>query len=425
MSTQSSSVCLPRGVTDRLHGTATRIRCIEETVLETSAHWGYQLVFPARLEFEDVVALGGGRELVGKAFRFDDWESGRMMTVPPDLTPQLARVSATRMHSLPYPHRLSYSGVALRHTESQSGQQREILQAGAELIGSPSPVADAEMLLIVIQLAEKLGLKNFTINIGHAGICKGVLAALGLSENSAVMDAISLKDKTGIQQYIESSACPDADTKQLLALTRLFGGSETLAKARSLSWNPTTQSALDNLQRIIETLLASGVNIAKYLTFDLGETRGLDYHTGITFEGFTPEIGEALFSGGRYDTLMQNYGVDMPATGFTCNVGAVAKVLDLQQGLMQKPAPHIVVLGLDAMYLKLSQQLRDRNLSAVSLEADSYQQGLAYAQAHGIPFVIHPTSDGGFDLIKCSDMHKQHFRDDKSLETIVTIVRNG
>ena len=94
-------------------------------------------------------AMGG--ELREKMFRFDDRQTGRLLAIPPDITPQIARIVATRMHGYPLPHRICYNGRVLRHAEVQSGRSREIFQSGVELIGLSSPEADAEMVAMAVE----------------------------------------------------------------------------------------------------------------------------------------------------------------------------------------------------------------------------------------------------------------------------------
>lgn len=400
---------IPRGVSDKLLNKTLRIKLIESQVLKLAKSWGYQLVIAAPLEFEDVLAIGAGRDLAGRSFRFDNWEDGRMIAIPPDITPQMSRISATKLRQLPYPHRLSYSGTVLRHSEVQSGQQREVIQSGVELIGSSSPEADAEILFMAISLGKAFGLKNFTINIGHVGVCKGVLSYLNLpkDDEDIVKASISLKDTKSIQQYISLNKCKPDLAEQLTILTRLFGGVEVLDKALELSWNPVTQQALNDLRHIMQSLEAYDSNIGEYVTFDLGDTRGLDYHTGITFECFAEEAGEALFAGGRYDTLMKGYGVDMPATGLTCNIGAVAKALDVQQGELDAPAAEVLAVGDSAALKELVQQLRQLGISVVTVfEAWARDQYVAYAMAHNIKYFLVDTAGGKQTLVRCSDLQE-------------------
>lgn len=390
--------CLPRGVIDKIGLKAVTQKNIEAVILQTLSERGYQLILPASIEFEDIIALGIGDNLIGSSFRFDDWETGRMLVIPPDITPQIARISSTRLKNISYPHRLSYSGSVLRHSERQSGRGREIYQAGAEIIGGASINYDIEILLIVVKLAEKLGLENFTINIGHMGICQGVLneCCVSLSDYNNLKKAIALKDKTIIRSIVDSINISDAIANQLMALTRMFGGIEILDFALAHHWNDQTQKALENLKAILNALSNAGVDVERYCNFDLGDIRGLGYHTGITFEGFTQNSGDALFSGGRYDTLMSKYGAAMPATGFTCDVTGVATILSFKdRGVLC--STDLALMGNLSTNHSLADEVRRSGLSVVVEPSDwPYSEAIKYAHEHNISFILYP-----IDLQKC------------------------
>jgi ATP phosphoribosyltransferase regulatory subunit len=121
-----------------------------------------------------------GDELKGKTFRFDDRQTGKLLVIPPDITPQVARIVATRMHGYPLPHRLYYNGRVLRHAEIQSGRSREIFQSGVELIGLDSPEADAEMVAMAVEVLKGLGFHDFKVDIGQVEFFRGIMSASGI-----------------------------------------------------------------------------------------------------------------------------------------------------------------------------------------------------------------------------------------------------
>ena len=154
---------LPKGVADFLPEKADKIGYIEGKIRRVFELWGFRRIITPLLEFHDVMALGMGDDLRERTFRFDDRQTGRLLTIPPDITPQVARIVATRMQGYPLPHRLYYSGRVLRHTEIQSGRSREIFQAGVELMGLDSPEADAEMVAMAVEALQGLGLTTSVV----------------------------------------------------------------------------------------------------------------------------------------------------------------------------------------------------------------------------------------------------------------------
>jgi len=157
---------LPTGVKDFLPVKAAKIEYLQATLRGVFARWGFRPVIPAPLEDLAVLELGLGGELREKTFRFDDRQSGRLVAFPPDITPQVARIAATRLHDLPLPYRLCYSGRVLRHAEQRLGKEREIWQSGVELIGLESPEADAEMIAMAVEGLLAVSAQEFTIDIG-------------------------------------------------------------------------------------------------------------------------------------------------------------------------------------------------------------------------------------------------------------------
>ncbi len=323
---------LPKGVRDFLPLKAAKAEYLLSQLQQVYSAWGFRPVITPQLEYLDVLERGMGEELRERVFRFDDRQSGRLLAFPPDLTPQIARIAATRMNEMPLPLRLSYSGRVLRHTEQQAGKDRDIFQSGVEMIGLDSPEADAEMIAMAIEALTAVGAEKFTVDIGQVEFFRGVMDGLPLDRKTAcqVADAILRKDSSELKLLLQQTSLPDSACDEILALPRLYGGREVIDRAAGAVGNDRSKKALDSLAQVLDVLEVYGV--LDHVTIDLGELRGLNYHTGVTFQGFLSGVGRAVCSGGRYNNLMANYGVDAPATGFTFSLlhllFALDKVLD-------------------------------------------------------------------------------------------------
>jgi ATP phosphoribosyltransferase regulatory subunit len=189
---------LPRGVKDFLPAKAAKIAYLKHTLEQVFARWAFRPILPPSLEYLEVLERGLGEGLRHRTFRFDDRQNGQLVAFTPDMTPQVARIVATRMNKAPLPLRLCYSGRVLRHTEQQAGKDREIYQSGVELIGLASPEADAEMVAMAVEGLQALGAGEFTIDIGQVEFFRGVMADLPLNhaQARAVQDAIARKDSS-------------------------------------------------------------------------------------------------------------------------------------------------------------------------------------------------------------------------------------
>jgi len=356
---------LPKGVKDFLPLKAAKADYLQQQLRQVFDAWGFRPVITPQLEYLDVLEHGLGEGLRDRAFRFDDRQSGRLVAFPPDMTPQIARIAATRMRERPLPLRLCYSGRVLRHTEQQMGKDRDIFQTGVELIGLDSPEADAEMIAMAVEALQAVGAKEFTIDIGQVDFFRGVLDGLSLAGRQAdlVADAILRKDSSELQALLNDTDLDASAREEVLALPRLFGGREVLERAEKVVRNERSRNALDNLAQVLDVLEVYGV--LDHVTVDLGELRGLNYHTGITFQGFLPGIGRAVCSGGRYNNLTGKYGFDAPATGFTFSLLHLLFALDRDLDQQVRPTTDLLVYA-------TSEQLRPAQQLARKLRQQGY-----------------------------------------------------
>jgi ATP phosphoribosyltransferase regulatory subunit len=386
--TENIEAPLPKGVTDFLPEKAAKIGYIEEKIRKVFELWGFRRLITPLLEFQDVLALGMGEELREKTFRFDDRQSGKLLVIPPDITPQVARIVATRMHNYPLPHRLYYNGRILRHAEIQSGRSREIFQAGVELIGLDSPEADAEMIAMAVEVMKGLGFDDFKVDIGQVEYFRGIMAASGIGQNDRLQlqEAIGKKDASAVVTILERTNLPDSAKEEIAALPRLFGGREVLADAGRVAVNDRSRKALDNTAQVLDILDIYGVS--DYLTIDLGEIRGLDYYTGITFEGFVAGLGEEVCGGGRYDNLTAKYGYPAPATGFAFNILALLTALEKRPDVEASKTRDFLIFNLKEdrrEALEIAKSLRDRGYTvARDIIRRDFDNSLAYAKRMNI-----------------------------------------
>ena len=383
---------LPKGVKDFLPIKAAKIDFLRNSLLSVFNQWGFRPVIPPSLEFLHDLERGMGAGLREKTFRFDDRQSGKLVAFPPDITPQVARIVATRMRELPLPLRLCYAGRVLRHTEMQAGKDREIFQAGVELIGLESPEADAEMIAMAVECFKNLGAAEFTIDIGQVDFFRGVMENLPVSGDKArqIQAAIARKDNSGLKELLVGLSLTDQAREEVLALPRLFGGREVLQKAERVVSNDRSRKALADLQKVLEILEVYGVE--DHVTFDLGELRGLDYHTGVTFQGFLTGFGRAVCFGGRYDNLTAAYGYPAPATGFAFNLLNLLFALDkqLDDRAVRQTDVLIFQSGPDKeLAQRVAQTLRKKGLSAArDIIPRDLEGSLAYARKMNFRYVM-------------------------------------
>ncbi|NVN99513.1 MAG: ATP phosphoribosyltransferase regulatory subunit [Geobacteraceae bacterium] len=409
---------LPKGVTDFLPEQAEKIGFIENIISKTFELWGFRKIIPPMIEFEELLAVGMDDSLREKSFRFEDRQSHKLLAIPPDITPQVARIESMRMAGYPLPHRLYYNSRVLRHVESQSGRSRELYQSGVELIGLDSPEADAETIAMSVEALKKIGFPGFKIDLGQVEFFKGIIAAAGLDNvtTALIQSAVARKDTSAVKEAVESLSITDFSKREILALPRLFGGKEVLDKAASIVGNDQSKRALDNLFQIIDILEIHGIK--DDLTIDLGEIRGLAYHTGVTFEGFVPGLGEPVCGGGRYDSLMARYGRSCPATGFAFNVLNLLHAYEKMGGCEIVKPPVILIFNMnsnraDALSLASGLRLQGFPVARDIIRRD-IDQSLAYSRQMGIGFIVvipeNDLRDNNLEVIRVENSVKNYVK---------------
>src|SRR5207237_3340435 len=146
---------------------APRTRHGEARLFDVVRRWGYRAIVPPTFEFFDVLTVATDQAVQGNAFTFVDRETGRMLVLRADITPQLARLVAPRLRDEPKPLRLSYVTNVFRYDEPQLAHYREFYQAGVELIGLDKPEAEVEILAMTVESLRALGLGRFQLDLGH------------------------------------------------------------------------------------------------------------------------------------------------------------------------------------------------------------------------------------------------------------------
>lgn len=390
---------LAPGVKDFLPAEAYRMRGLKEIFTQLVESWGYQEVVTPTFEyFENLTSEELQEE---NFFKFLD-RQGHLMVLRPDMTRPIARMVATRMKGITPPLRLFYLANVYNYEQPQVGRQREVCQAGVELLGYSSPEADAEVVALVTDYLVQSGLGDFQISIGNVGIFHGLVKQLNLAREEAqkLKEALGNKDYVQVEALLSDHAATPEEARRALDLIELRGGPEVLAKAQELAQEGPTSSAIENLRQLYRSIEDHG--LSKYITLDLGLLRGLDYYTGLVFEGYSVAMGFPICGGGRYNQLLAHFGYPMPATGFAVNLDRVMVALERLDGAPKEPAPDLLIAWEDDRQfkevLKKARELRGSNLRVVtSLSECQPNKAKAEARSLGASRVIYFNSNGNVD----------------------------
>jgi ATP phosphoribosyltransferase regulatory subunit len=307
---------LPAGLRDMLPPDAETEASAVEALMDVFAAHGYQRVKPPLLEFEDSLLAGSGAAVADQTFRLMDPESQRMMGLRADTTPQVARIATTRLAGAPRPLRLSYAGQCLRVRGTQLAPDRQIAQAGIELIGHDSPDADAEIVLVAAEALAALGLTRVSFDLTLPMLTPTLLDEAGMTgpARSALARALDRKDAAAVARHGGDLA--PVLTELLLAAGPADRALAALAAAR------LPNSAGDLALRVAEVVAAIRARAPQLrMTIDPVEFRGFRYETGVSVTVYAPGRHEELGRGGRY-----RCGETEPATGLTLFPDAVLRV---------------------------------------------------------------------------------------------------
>lgn len=333
-------VKLPQGVRDTLDRECYNLNRIKETLREKFLLSGYRFVQSAGLEYYDTYSKIKSPVSQSKMFKMTD-KDGNLIVLRPDMTLAVARIAATKM-SDPVAKLCYFSDI---YDFSAAGNSyREVSQAGVEVLGSDGAFADAQVIAFAIECLLSAGVDKFIIDIGHVGFFKGLLEGSGLTfeQSEEVRGYVNAKDSINTEISLKKYNADGRALRAILALPALFGGVEVLSQAEKLTENASALSSLRRLKEVYSFLCALGYE--KYVSFDLGTVKSLDYYSGIVFTGLAAGVGAPLLSGGRYDNLAAEFGRDVSAVGFAIGLKRTLAALEQAGNTLEIPEPRVTVL---------------------------------------------------------------------------------
>ncbi|MBX3201835.1 MAG: ATP phosphoribosyltransferase regulatory subunit [Labilithrix sp.] len=374
---------LPPGMRDLLPEEAASRRDLSRAVLERLALHGYRLVTPPAFELASVLERGLGAATADDVLRFIEPESGEVAVLRPDMTPQVARIVATRLGEREPPFRLAYEGTVVRRRSSRAKKHRQIPQVGVELCGVAGAEGDLELLCLAADaLREGAGLARFTLDLSDAGIVRELLAGVAAPRAAEISLALSRKDEPSLVELTAGLA----EGARIAALARLHGGREAIVEAIALLAGTRAEVPASRLLALYDAASARG--LGPHLSADPGEVRGLSYYTGTIFSIYAEGPGEPIGGGGRYDDLLARYGAPRPAVGLGLDLDALAWAVRLATAPAARRSGAVVV-GPDTDP-RLA-ELRGRGFPAVAVADPA--RARAYAASWGFAFVWDDTAE--------------------------------
>ena len=292
---------LPQGLSDILPDVAIHEAMVIDKLLSNFRSYGYDRVQPPLIEFEESLFNGTGAAMAAHTFRLMDPISQKMMGLRADMTPQIARIAATRLQNTSRPLRLSYAGQVLRVKGNQLRPERQFTQVGAELIGSSYVEADSEIISMAVIALQNLQIKNISVDISLPTIVPSIIYGLGLNDQQSVVirQALDQKDASAIAKMGGNIA------SQFGILLKASGRVEiAIAAFKDICLPIKAQQEYNRLLSVLDILKIKIPNVI--ITLDMVEHRGFEYQTGLSFTLFAAGIRGELGRGGRYNLNESN-----------------------------------------------------------------------------------------------------------------------
>jgi len=286
-----------------------------------SVRHGFEQVDGPIFETLDLYKAKSGEGIVSELFSFRRAGGETDYAIRPEFTPTLARMVAERANSLPKPIKWFATPNFCRAERPQRGRLREFWQWNVDILGSESPVADAECILVAVDLLRQLGLdeSHIKVKLSHRQVVRQILSRLGVSDANmvAAFNLLDRRDRLSDQEFTEQAGGLGLDADRVERFEQMCrrkypaGDVQHLRRSVGLDDEP-----LPDLEQLDEQLQAFG--LAGWCEYDLGIVRGLAYYTGTVFELHEAAgVERALAGGGRYDGLIELFGGPaMPAVGF-------------------------------------------------------------------------------------------------------------
>jgi ATP phosphoribosyltransferase regulatory subunit len=313
----------PDGTRDLLFEECDAYNITKEKLRDLFGRRGYNEVVTPTLEYYDLFAKTAYAVAQEDVYKFTD-RTGRLLVLRPDITLPIARLAATRLRDRALPLRLHYCENVFNVSPDYKGRSNEVVQSGIELIGSGDILADLEVIVTAAEALKTVNTSEFKIEIGHIGVFNALVDALDVDDNTRENIRLNIESKNYASLDIILDKLGDsAAVGSMRMLPRLFGGVEVLDEAAKMFGNAAEQP-LKYLRTLWEKLTA--LELDRYVNFDLGLVHRNNYYTGVIFRGYVSGSGTTVLSGGRYDKLLSEFGINLPATGFAIDINAIAAV---------------------------------------------------------------------------------------------------
>ena len=363
----------PRGTRDFYPEDMAWRRRLFDAWRRVSVRHGFEEVDGPLFETLDLYKVKSGEGIVNELFHFED-RGGRELAIRPEFTPTLARMVAARANSLTKPIKWFCMPTLCRAERPQRGRLREFDQWNVDILGSDSPVADAECILVAVDFVREMGLgpHQVKVKISHREVVRQILLKLGVADEhmQAAFNLLDARDKITHEAFREEAGKLGLDEPRVERFEQMCRRKYPAGDVEHLRRSVGIDDGLSELDALDRQLTAFG--LSEWCEYDLGIVRGLAYYTGLVFELHEATgVERALAGGGRYDQLIELFdGPTTPAVGFGMGDVVLTNILRdkgvLGDDHLPRPDAFVIPAGeaVDPDASKLVAELRAAGLHA-------------------------------------------------------------
>jgi len=391
----------PSGFGEYLPHEQIEFNRLMDIIRGTYEKYGFVPLDTPVLELSGVLLAKEAGETSKQIYRFEHGRNDLSMRF--DLTVPLARYVAEHEGQLAFPFRRYAIGKVYRAERAQAGRFREFYQADIDVIGSNSPIVDAEFPAIINEIFEKFKFGEFTIRINNRMVLNGFFEGIGLRASSKdvlrIVDKMEKITESELVSELKNIGLSDEQVADVLRFTAITGSNdEILEQLKQLDVrSELLDDGIAKLEALVRSLRTMGVPESRF-KIDLKIARGLDYYTGTVYETVLdehPEVG-SVCSGGRYDDLASYYtNTSLPGVGISIGLSRLFYKLreaGIIEPTAQSPAK-VVVMPLTENQiedgLNVAALLREMGIATVLYtELDKVAKKLRYADRMGFGYVV-------------------------------------
>ncbi len=392
---------LPRGMRDILPEKMILRNYVMDTIRTVFEQFGFEPLHTPAVELAETLMGKYGPDAERLIYDVRQRQGHEDLALRYDLSVPLSRVVAMNPDLL-LPFKRYQIAPVWRAERPQKGRYREFYQCDADIVGSASMLADAEIIAVIYTVLERLGFRRYTTRINNRKVLTGIGIYSGV-EGEALgqlyrsIDKLDRIGMDGVRDELRAGGIAEDVVARMVDLLQIRGSTSTIIPemAQRLAGIPIAEEGLAELRDLVSYLGAMGVPETAY-QIDFAMVRGLDYYTGPIYETVVeePKIG-SITGGGRYDRLIEMFSErGYPATGTTIGIERIIDVMD-ELGMfpqsLRRTLVEVLVLQFDpallAQTLQLARDLREQGLRVeVYFEPDSVKKQFRYASRKGIPF---------------------------------------